>query len=671
MSSFDPFSQTFWEGSNTSSLSLAPLKVQKNENEFPASFPSKSFLSNDSIGNLLSKDLPVSLLLQQISSGVLSPDDLDPNTREMVLIYCKEITEGRQQRRNQNKAGQDAVVPRNNLRREGLVPNVPPNVNHLTNPLTNTLLSETSSGVWRRGVFDNGSLLPTKSEMEESAFQSFGNAHQVLQSKSGGAFLNSQVATEKNTGFFPGLQSYGLSSPTANKQAGESSLYPFHIGTDSSQVIPSNPGTTCLNTDLTGQRTGLSVGTMFQSSLIPHTDSEAGESAFSSFNAGISGPQYKPSSLGGPFLASEASTGNLFTPGSFNSTKLEVGESAFRAFNNGGSSTQFLSLNSGGDFLGLQGSGRNTGISTEPMFHVGPMASENRQNEEKKSLPFNLEENVSQVLQMNLGAFLSKHGPPGFQDGEIPTVPEISSLPVSGQAISHAPSFPDPVPINPGALARQQRASADSKRFKRRKPPVEAMVVPGNGNSFDVNPSLALFCPPEKIAAPPVGKAKEERRNKRLLRNRVSAQQARERKRHQMMEMEDYCSEIELKNAEFEERLVFLREENEQLRQIVRDNMRARSQNRSENSDNSVSQLQNEFHMDVMNPVLSHNGGDGLKNSSLPSSSMPTFGNGGKSVELESRSEELKRLASFGGESGDSFQVGSSLRGNNGNGEHY
>ncbi|KAK4401263.1 Transcription factor HY5 [Sesamum angolense] len=60
---------------------------------------------------------------------------------------------------------------------------------------------------------------------------------------------------------------------------------------------------------------------------------------------------------------------------------------------------------------------------------------------------------------------------------------------------------------------------------------------------------------------------KENKRLKRLLRNRVSAQQARERKKAYLIDLEARVKELETKNAELEERLSTLQNENQMLRQ--------------------------------------------------------------------------------------------------------
>ncbi|XWS16983.1 hypothetical protein CRYUN_Cryun33cG0028500 [Craigia yunnanensis] len=69
---------------------------------------------------------------------------------------------------------------------------------------------------------------------------------------------------------------------------------------------------------------------------------------------------------------------------------------------------------------------------------------------------------------------------------------------------------------------------------------------------------------------------KENKRLKRLLRNRVSAQQARERKKAYLNELETSVKDLEKKNSELEERLSTLQNENQMLRQIVKNTTASR-----------------------------------------------------------------------------------------------
>lgn len=54
----------------------------------------------------------------------------------------------------------------------------------------------------------------------------------------------------------------------------------------------------------------------------------------------------------------------------------------------------------------------------------------------------------------------------------------------------------------------------------------------------------------------------------RLLRNRVSAQQARERKKAYLVDLEARVKELESSNSELEERLSTMQNENQMLRQV-------------------------------------------------------------------------------------------------------
>ncbi|XP_022142438.1 transcription factor HY5-like isoform X1 [Momordica charantia] len=63
---------------------------------------------------------------------------------------------------------------------------------------------------------------------------------------------------------------------------------------------------------------------------------------------------------------------------------------------------------------------------------------------------------------------------------------------------------------------------------------------------------------------------KESKRLKRLLRNRVSAQQARERKKAYLNELEIRATNLEKRNSELEEKLSTLQNENQMLRQILK-----------------------------------------------------------------------------------------------------
>ncbi|KAK7304937.1 hypothetical protein VNO77_42831 [Canavalia gladiata] len=69
---------------------------------------------------------------------------------------------------------------------------------------------------------------------------------------------------------------------------------------------------------------------------------------------------------------------------------------------------------------------------------------------------------------------------------------------------------------------------------------------------------------------------KESKRLKRLLRNRVSAQQARERKKAYLNDLETRVKDLEKKNSELKERLSTLQNENQMLRQILKNTTASR-----------------------------------------------------------------------------------------------
>ncbi|KAL5224411.1 hypothetical protein ABZP36_011050 [Zizania latifolia] len=63
---------------------------------------------------------------------------------------------------------------------------------------------------------------------------------------------------------------------------------------------------------------------------------------------------------------------------------------------------------------------------------------------------------------------------------------------------------------------------------------------------------------------------KEHRQLKRMLRNRVSAQQARERKKAYMSELEVRVKDLERSNSQLEESLSTLQNENQMLRPVLK-----------------------------------------------------------------------------------------------------
>ncbi|CAO2037598.1 unnamed protein product [Urochloa humidicola] len=90
---------------------------------------------------------------------------------------------------------------------------------------------------------------------------------------------------------------------------------------------------------------------------------------------------------------------------------------------------------------------------------------------------------------------------------------------------------------------------------------------PGAGGPDRAQSSTAQATSRRRVRSPA---DKEHKRLKRLLRNRVSAQQARERKKAYLTDLEVKVKDLEKKNSEMEERLSTLQNENSMLRQILK-----------------------------------------------------------------------------------------------------
>ncbi|KAL5975792.1 Transcription factor hy5 [Asimina triloba] len=142
------------------------------------------------------------------------------------------------------------------------------------------------------------------------------------------------------------------------------------------------------------------------------------------------------------------------------------------------------------------------------------------QEQATNSLPSSSERSSSSALQMEM-----KEGEGVESDEEIRRVPEIGSE-TAGPSTSGREA---------GSAARPDRGqalTAEAGQRKRGRSPAD----------------------------------KEHKRLKRLLRNRVSAQQARERKKAYLNELEAKVKDLETKNSELEERLSTLQKENQMLR---------------------------------------------------------------------------------------------------------
>ncbi|KAI4344684.1 hypothetical protein L6164_011882 [Bauhinia variegata] len=88
-----------------------------------------------------------------------------------------------------------------------------------------------------------------------------------------------------------------------------------------------------------------------------------------------------------------------------------------------------------------------------------------------------------------------------------------------------------------------------------------------SNNVTDTTQFQAAFPGKRRRGRNPVDK--EYRRHKRLLRNRVSAQQARERKKVYVNDLESRASELQDKNSKLEDRISTLMNENAMLRKVL------------------------------------------------------------------------------------------------------
>ncbi|KAF7150325.1 hypothetical protein RHSIM_Rhsim02G0199000 [Rhododendron simsii] len=150
------------------------------------------------------------------------------------------------------------------------------------------------------------------------------------------------------------------------------------------------------------------------------------------------------------------------------------------------------------------------------------------------SIPSSSERSSSSALQLEVKEGMES-------DDEIRRVPEIggeAAGTASGREASSA-AGPNRVQGSSEGSRKRGRSPADKehKRLKRALDPSEREI---------------LGC------------------TNRLLRNRVSAQQARERKKAYLIELEARVKDLEKKNCEMEERLSTLQNENQMLRQILK-----------------------------------------------------------------------------------------------------
>eukprot|EP00239_Pterosperma_sp_CCMP1384_P001800 CAMPEP_0197848046 /NCGR_PEP_ID=MMETSP1438-20131217/7893_1 /TAXON_ID=1461541 /ORGANISM="Pterosperma sp., Strain CCMP1384" /LENGTH=253 /DNA_ID=CAMNT_0043460173 /DNA_START=267 /DNA_END=1028 /DNA_ORIENTATION=- len=191
------------------------------------------------------------------------------------------------------------------------------------------------------------------------------------------------------------------------------------------------------------------------------------------------------------------------------------------------------------------------------------------------------------------------HGmpPPGFHMDMHPAVSRASDRlpePTPAPAPAQQPPASAPPSTRTAAQARQRKvAQRRSAPAPKRKATQAAQVTDGEESTDDELDGAEgsdrhatgdfaevprMEIPLETSSAAEIAKGKyndvkdekERKRLKRLLRNRVSAQQARERKKAYLGDLEVKSKEIEDRNAELEQRVNTLERENFMLRQILK-----------------------------------------------------------------------------------------------------
>ncbi|KAK1298572.1 Transcription factor HY5 [Acorus calamus] len=162
------------------------------------------------------------------------------------------------------------------------------------------------------------------------------------------------------------------------------------------------------------------------------------------------------------------------------------------------------------------------------------------QDQGTNSIPSSSERSSSSAVHLEIKEGLFKIDPRSMEsDEEIRRVPEVGSEPAGPSTSSR----------EPGSTTGSDRAQASAEPGQRKR----------GKNPAD----------------------KEHKRLKRLLRNRVSAQQARERKKAYLSELETKVKDLESKNSELEERLSTLLNENQMLRHILKNTTVSRRESSS------------------------------------------------------------------------------------------
>ena len=123
---------------------------------------------------------------------------------------------------------------------------------------------------------------------------------------------------------------------------------------------------------------------------------------------------------------------------------------------------------------------------------------------------------------------------------------------------------------NAGMTSRAKRATASAKAKGGKTTPTSAMEpFTSLGTSHVPTGNTALSVKADEARLSTITDEKERKRLKRLLRNRVSAQQARERKKAYLASLEQTESHKQTQLAELQNRVTTLERENQMLRQVI------------------------------------------------------------------------------------------------------
>eukprot|EP00475_Leptophrys_vorax_P034848 TRINITY_DN5678_c0_g4_i4.p1 TRINITY_DN5678_c0_g4~~TRINITY_DN5678_c0_g4_i4.p1 ORF type:complete len:327 (-),score=-8.21 TRINITY_DN5678_c0_g4_i4:244-1224(-) len=169
--------------------------------------------------------------------------------------------------------------------------------------------------------------------------------------------------------------------------------------------------------------------------------------------------------------------------------------------------------------------------------------------------------------------------PSAFPSAAAAVPSRKAALVAPGSPVAAVPTFtpkPEakpsakPAPAPPAVAATTGAGKAAASSVVKAEPVVFSAAEPlaGTGGVTGAGGATAGLGAGGRVK--PSARQKDERRIKRLLRNRVSAQQARERKRHYIMELEEQCRVREEENAEIEQQIAVLMRENSQMRASMR-----------------------------------------------------------------------------------------------------